>query len=209
MFQPPARLLGLLGVGVVGYGEETGVIKIEPGIYLTPASLKPQGRNVIFLSDVATLRETIFLYGINENCIFGKKIGEGNGMFAGKAKIHLGELDRVRFFNGALRLVVEVANGVDLVAKKLDANGAGGSGWPAVEDSAAQCGFALEVDLDTEFIPGIGHPTGQFVERMRFPRTKRLHREFRLSANRNVLLQGLRAGYDDESPAVPKPLNQL
>ncbi|RLA59692.1 MAG: hypothetical protein DRQ89_13750, partial [Epsilonproteobacteria bacterium] len=94
--------------------------------------------------------------------------------------------------------VVEEADGVDLVAEEFDADGARGTGWPAVEDSAAQGGFALGVDLHAKFIPRVGHPAGQFFKAVFFTDGERAHGLFRLSGHWNVLLQRLRAGDDDE-----------
>ena len=84
-------------------------------------------------------------------------------MGVGLGEVESRNFDGVDFFDGTLGLVVEVADGVDLIAEEFDADGAGGGGGPAVEDAAAAGGFALGVDFDAELISVLVEPLGELV----------------------------------------------
>lgn len=101
-------------------------------------------------------------------------------------------------------LVVEIADGVDLVAEEFDADGAGGAGGPAIEDAAAQGRLALGIDLHAEFIARFRHPFGQFFKRVLFAQAQGADRLLRFSGNWNFLLHGLRAGDNDKSSVTER-----
>ena len=54
-----------------------------------------------------------------------EQLRETAGFFPGKTEIKLGELNRVSLFHGALRLIIEEVDGIDLIAEEFDTNGTG------------------------------------------------------------------------------------
>ena len=72
-----------------------------------------------------------------------------------------GQFNFINLLDRTLALIIKIANGFKLVAKKFDANGSGRSGRPAVDDAASLCCFALGIDFHAELISIISKPFGE------------------------------------------------